>query len=158
MRERAGVWGWSIGRVVATSAATTVLAFAAVSCGSDADQSGAGAGAGAGAGGDSVSDVTSPGGVSAANGERLARSSGCAGCHGQNFGGGAGPSLVGLAGSEVTLVDGSTVIADTNYLTRSIAEPSADLVADYNLKMPANGLSDAEIADIVAYIETLADG
>jgi cytochrome c oxidase subunit 2 len=144
------VRGWSIGRIVTASAATTVLAFAAVSCGSDAGQSAAD-------GGD-VPDVTTPGGASVTNGEQLARSSGCAGCHGQNFGGGAGPSLVGLAGSEVTLVDGSTVIADTAYLTRSIAEPSADLVADYNLKMPANGLSDAEIADIVAFIETLADG
>ena len=93
MRERAGVGGWSIGRVVAASAATTVLAFAAVSCGSDAGQPGAD-------GGDAA-DVTTSGGASVTNGEQLARSSGCAGCHGQNFGGGAGPSLVGLAGSEV---------------------------------------------------------
>lgn len=148
MRERA--WSWSIGRIVAASAATAVLAFAAVSCGSDASQSSSDGGG--------VTDVTSAGGASAANGEQLARSSGCAGCHGQDFGGGAGPSLVGLAGSEVVLADGSTVIADTAYLTRAIANPSADLVADYTLKMPANGLSDAEIADIVAYIETLADG
>ncbi len=104
------------------------------------------AGTGGGEGGDAV------------NGEQLARSMGCAGCHGQDFGGGAGPSLVGLAGSEVPLADGTTVVADTAYLTRSIANPSADLVADYNLKMPANSLSDAEIADIVAFIETLADG
>ncbi len=150
MRERAGAGGWAIGRVLAASAATAVLAFAAVSCGNDAGQPGAD-------GGDAA-DVTTFGGASVTNGEQLARSSGCAGCHGQNFGGGAGPSLVGLAGSEVSLADGSTVIADTAYLTRSIAEPSADLVADYNLKMPANGLSDAEIADIVAFIETLADG
>ena len=150
VRERAGVRRRSIGRIVTASAAATFLAFAGVSCGSDADQSGDG--------GSGAADGTSPGGASVATGEQLARSSGCAGCHGQNFGGGAGPSLVGLAGSEVTLADGRTVIADTAYLTRSIAEPSADLVADYNLRMPANGLSDAEIADIVAFIETLADG
>jgi len=66
--------------------------------------------------------------------------------------------LVGLAGSQVELADGTTLVADTAYLTRAIANPSADLVADYNLKMPANTLSDAEIADIVAYIETRADG
>ncbi len=151
MRERARVRGWSTGRIVAASVAT-VLAFAAVSCGSDADQSGSGGG------GDGVSDVTSPGGASAANGEQLARSNGCTGCHGPDFGGGAGPRLVGVAGSEVTLADGSTIVADNAYLTRSIAQPSADLVADYNLKMPANALSDADIADIVAFIETLADG
>jgi len=148
--ERAGARRWSVGRIVVASMATTVLAFTAVSCGSDADRSGAAGGA--------VPDVTSAGGASVANGEELARSRGCAGCHGSNFGGGAGPSLVGLAGSQVTLVDGSTVVADTDYLIRSIAQPSADLVADYNLKMPANNLSDDEIADIVAYIETLADG
>ncbi len=139
-----------MGRLVVASVATTALAFAAVSCGSDADQSGSSDGG--------VTDVASPGAASVAMGEQLARSNGCAGCHGANFGGGAGPSLVGLAGSEVTLADGSTLVADTAYLTRAIADPSADIVADYNLRMPANGLSDAEIADIVAFIETLADG
>lgn len=103
----------------------------------------------------SVGDGT---GGDAVRGEQLARSSGCAGCHGQDFGGGAGPSLVGLAGADVLLEDATTVIADTAYLTRSITDPGAQVVAGYNLRMPANGLSDAEIADIVAYIETLADG
>jgi cytochrome c oxidase subunit 2 len=128
------------------------LAFAAVSCGGGGEQTGSGDGE------SGSPDVTAPADAAVANGEQLARSSGCAGCHGQNFGGGAGPSLVGLAGSDVTLADGSVVVADTAYLTRAIAEPSADLVAGYNLRMPANGLSDAEIADIVAYIETLAEG
>ena len=91
-------------------------------------------------------------------GEQLARSKGCAGCHGQDFGGGAGPTWIGLAGSEVVLVDGSTLVADDEYLTRAIADPSADLVDGYNLKMPANTLTADEIADIVAYINTLADG
>ncbi len=94
----------------------------------------------------------------AVNGEQLSRSKGCAGCHGQDFGGGAGPGWIGLAGSDVELADGTVVVADTDYLIRAIADPSAELVADYTLKMPANNLSDAEIADIVAYIETLADG
>ena len=85
------------------------------------------------------------------------RSSGCAGCHGQNFGGGAGPSWLGLAGSDVTLVDGTTVVADDAYLTAAIAEPSKDLVDGYTLKMPPNNLDDAEVADIVAYINALAD-
>jgi len=90
-------------------------------------------------------------------GEQLARSKGCAGCHGQDFDGGAGPGWIGLAGSEVVLVDGSTLVADDDYLTRAIADPSADLVEGYNLKMPANNLTADEIAEIVAYINTLAD-
>ena len=122
------------------------MAFAAVSCGPSADE--------AGVGGDAGATADAP----AADGEQLLRSSGCAGCHGADFRGGAGPSLVGLAGSQVTLADGSTLLADTAYLTRAIANPSADLVADYNLKMPANAWTDVEIADIVAYIDTRADG
>ena len=56
------------------------------------------------------------------------------------------------------LADGTTVIADDEYLTTAIADPSAQLVDGYTLRMPANNLTDAEIADIVAYIKTLADG
>lgn len=158
----AGTRRWSSGRSMIAAAATTcALAFSAVSCGGSSDGGSAddvGSGDVVSTDNSSAETPSAGGGASAANGEQLARSNGCAGCHGQDFGGGAGPGLVGLAGSEVTLADGSTVIADTAYLTRSIAEPSAELVADYALKMPANGLSDAEIADIVAYIETLADG
>ena len=140
--------GRSLHRAVVAAAATASLAmaFAAVSCGPSADE--------AEVGGDAGATADAP----AAGGEQLLRSSGCAGCHGADFRGGAGPSLVGLAGSQVTLADGSTLLADTAYLTRAIANPSADLVADYNLKMPANALTDVEIADIVAYIETRADG
>ena len=52
---------------------------------------------------------------------------------------------------------GTTVVADDAYLTAAIAEPSRDLVDGYTLKMPANNLDDTEIADIVAYINALAD-
>jgi cytochrome c oxidase subunit 2 len=135
-----------LARLALAAGASLSLALGAAACGSGADE--------AGTGGDGAPAA----GSAAANGEQLLRSSGCAGCHGADFRGGAGPSLVGLAGSTVTLADGTTMVADTAYLTRAIADPSADLVADYNLRMPANGLTDAEIADIVAYIETLADG
>jgi cytochrome c oxidase subunit 2 len=124
------------------------MGLAAVSCGDDTDESDAA----------TVTDApgaTVDGAGDPANGEQLSRSSGCAGCHGQDFGGGAGPEWIGLAGSDVELTDGTVVVADTAYLTRAIADPSAELVAGYNLKMPANSLSDAEIADIVAFIETL---
>ena len=139
-----------LARLALAAGASLTLALGAAACGSGADE--------AGTGGDGAPTDAPAAGSAAANGEQLLRSSGCAGCHGADFRGGAGPSLVGLAGSTVTLADGTTMVADTAYLTRAIADPSADLVADYNLRMPANGLTDAEIADIVAYIETLADG
>ena len=152
MTERRATPRRQASHLVVAAVATFGLAVAASACGDDAGN------------GDSAAATieapagTSAGGGDAVRGEQLARSTGCAGCHGQDFGGGAGPSLVGLAGAEVPLEDGTTVIADTAYLIRSIADPGAEVVADYNLRMPANNLSDAEIADVVAYIETLADG
>lgn len=138
-----------LARIGVASAITIAMASAAVSCGDDGGETGSSTAAG-----------TAPpaGGADVVNGEQLSRSWGCAGCHGSDFGGGAGPGWVGLAGSERTLVDGTVVIADTAYLTRAIADPLAEVVAGYTLRMPANNLSDAEIADIVAFIETLADG
>lgn len=130
-------------RLAVAGAATAVLAFGAACSADSPDEAAAPA-------------DTSPEALAAVNGERLARSMGCAGCHGQDFDGAAGPPLVGLAGSEVALVDGTTV-ADDDYLTRAIADPGAEVVEGYSLRMPANSLSDAEIADIVAFINTLAD-
>jgi mono/diheme cytochrome c family protein len=146
-------------RLGAASAVTVLMALAAVSCGDGADDAADVAESGAVAGTESsaVGDSSAAGGDPVI-GEQLSRSQGCAGCHGPDFGGGAGPEWTGLAGSQVTLADGSTVVADTAYLVRAIADPSAELVADYNLRMPANTLSDEEIAHIVAFIETLADG
>ena len=129
-------------RFFVAAGATLIMAVAGVACASDDGTS------------DAVPTDLSP---AAQRGEQLSRSMGCAGCHGQDFGGGAGPSWIGLAGSEVTLVDGNTVVADDTYLTAAVAEPSKDLVDGYTLKMPANNLTDAEVADIVAYIQALAD-
>ena len=153
MTERGATRRRQAAHLAVAAVATLGLAVAASACGDDGDGNGDGAAATI-----EAPAGTSAGGGDAVRGEQLARSTGCAGCHGQDFGGGAGPSLVGLAGAEVPLADGTTVVADTAYLIRSIADPGAELVADYNLRMPANNLSDAEIADIVAYIETLADG
>jgi cytochrome c oxidase subunit 2 len=92
-----------------------------------------------------------------ARGRKIALSSGCAGCHGANGQGGVGPTWKGLAGSDVELRDGSVIVADDAYLVRAIKEPGADLRAGYNLQMPQNRLSDAEIADVVAYIKDLGE-
>jgi cytochrome c oxidase subunit II len=116
---------------------------------------GAACGSGGGGGG-SASDP--PAGTAAARGKQLSLSAGCAGCHGANFAGGAGPTWIGIAGEEVELADGTTVVRDEAYLIRSIADPNAEIVAGYTLRMPANNLTDDEIADIVAFIETLGDG
>jgi cytochrome c oxidase subunit 2 len=92
----------------------------------------------------------------AAEGRDLVRSEGCASCHGANGQGGVGPSFVGLYGSEVTLDDGTTVIADEAYLRESITDPRAKTVDGYGLPMPTNDLSDADVDAIIAYIAALA--
>lgn len=135
----------SISRVSLAALVTSALAFAGAACGADGDTSSPSA-----AGDDSAESAD-------ARGEQIARSRGCAGCHGQDFDGGAGPSWIGLAGSDVALADGSTIVADQDYLVRAIAEPGADLLEGYSLQMPANNLSDAEIDDVVAFISSLTD-
>lgn len=91
----------------------------------------------------------------AQRGKDTALSNGCASCHGAQGQGGVGPTWIDLAGSDVELEDGSTVVADDAYLVRSIVDPDAEKVAGYTLPMPVNGLSDAQAADIVAYIKEL---
>jgi cytochrome c oxidase subunit 2 len=89
-------------------------------------------------------------------GKNTANANGCASCHGANGQGGVGPTWIDLAGSEVELTDGTTLIADDDYLLRAILDPDAEEVAGYQIKMPANGLSDAEAANIVTYINELS--
>jgi cytochrome c oxidase subunit 2 len=98
-----------------------------------------------------------PDGLSApaTEGRTIARDNGCAACHGTDGEGGIGPAWVGLAGSTVTLEDGSEVIADTEYLRRSILEPGADLVDGYTIEMPKADLDPAEVDALIAYIEAL---
>lgn len=93
----------------------------------------------------------------ALEGRSVAQSKGCAACHGANGAGSVGPPFVGLFGSEVSLQSGETVIADRDYLERSILEPSAQLVEGYNLPMPRTELTSAEIDAVIAYIEELSE-
>ena len=103
-------------------------------------------------GGDSAGPDLSP---AAAEGRAIAQEAGCVSCHGADGGGQVGPAWKGLAGSQVTLSDGTTVVADTEYLTRAILDPGADLADGYTVLMPANELSAADVASVVAYIEEL---
>lgn len=89
-------------------------------------------------------------------GRSVVRSKGCASCHGSDGGGGVGPAFVALAGSEVPLEDGTTVVADREYLVESIVDPQAKIVAGYNLPMPRTELTDEEIDAVIDYIEELA--
>jgi cytochrome c oxidase subunit 2 len=89
-------------------------------------------------------------------GKALAVANGCAACHTIDGSKLIGPTWLGLAGSEVELVDGTTVTADDDFLFESIKSPQATIVAGFEgQQMPVYGFSDEQIADIVAYIKTL---
>lgn len=87
-------------------------------------------------------------------GERLFNTKGCIACHGPGGSGGMAPAWKGLYLTEVTLTDGTTVIADDAYLALSITDPTAQQVKGYPL-MPPNQLTDAEVQAVVDFIKTL---
>ncbi|MGI9051037.1 MAG: c-type cytochrome [Ilumatobacteraceae bacterium] len=128
------------------------LLLAVAACGGGG---GGGGGQDGGDGGNGGDD--GPNAALAAEGMQVALRSGCAGCHGANGEGGVGPPWIGLAGSEVVLSDGTTVVADEAYLAASIKTPDAQKVPGYAVAMPVNQLSDADISKVVAYIQSLQD-
>lgn len=85
-------------------------------------------------------------------GREVAIVKGCMSCHGDDGVGDVGPAWTGLSGSSVELVDGRVVVADDEYLRRSITDPGADVVDGYTLLMPENDLTDGEVSAVVAYI------
>jgi len=92
----------------------------------------------------------------ATRGQSIYVESGCAGCHGRDGAGGVGPTLVGIRDTERPLMDGTTVIADQEYLIRSIMEPHAELVDGYTLRMPTNNLTLEQVLDVIVFIDELS--
>jgi cytochrome c oxidase subunit 2 len=93
-----------------------------------------------------------------AGGEQLFDSYGCAGCH---VGSNAvhAPPLAGIYGHLVPLADGTSVVADDEFIRDSILEPKKRVVAGYRPIMPsfADVVSDADLAELVAYIKSLGN-
>ncbi|HVJ89880.1 MAG TPA: cytochrome c oxidase subunit II [Labilithrix sp.] len=94
------------------------------------------------------------------HGRMVAERRQCVACHtldGQRH---IGPTWSRLYGSVRVLVDGRHVIADEAYLTRSMMEPSKDVVDGYADVMPIYQglLSASETAALVELIRSLRDG
>jgi cytochrome c oxidase subunit II len=89
----------------------------------------------------------------AAQGRKLFQQYGCVDCHEAN----RAPSLQGLYGQPVLLSDGSTVIADANYVRQKLLTPAATIPAGYQPIMPsfAGRLSEEDILAIIAYIQSI---
>jgi len=92
----------------------------------------------------------------AAGGEKLFAELACNTCHKPDSSG-RGPVLNGVAGKPVLLADGSTVVADDNYLRESIMNPQARIVAGFQPLMPTfQGLVNEEgLLQLIAYIKGL---
>lgn len=68
-----------------------------------------------------------------------------------------GPTWKGLAGSEVKLDGGTKRLADEVYLRKAITEPKGETVAGFANTMPSYpGLTDAEVADLIVYLQALS--
>lgn len=94
---------------------------------------------------------------SAERGLKLAQQSGCASCHGSDFGGGTGPTFQGIIGQTVAFRGGGSGVVDRDYLIESIKYPDKKRRAGYSVVMPYNNLTDDQISDIVDYIEALSN-
>lgn len=88
-------------------------------------------------------------------GQILAVQNGCIGCHSIDGTPLTGPTWFGLYESQRQLEDGGSVAADDAYITESILDPLAKIVAGYPLVMPPYDLTDEQIANLIAYIKTL---
>ncbi len=92
----------------------------------------------------------------AQSGEQLFLNLGCNSCH-VTTGRGIGPSLVGLLGREEALTTGERIVADVQYIRRSILDPRAQIVAGYPAVMPTyeGQIDEDELFRLVEYIRSL---
>jgi cytochrome c oxidase subunit 2 len=94
-----------------------------------------------------------------AEGRDVAARRGCLNCHTLDGQPHIGPTWAGLYGSPVPLEGGRVVVADDAYLTRSMMDPQADVVAGYKPVMPTfhGVLGEPEVAALVELIRSLQD-
>lgn len=102
-----------------------------------------------------LSGGTSEGSL-AQKGQKLFQDLACVSCHAPD-GTGRGPKLEGVYGSEVHLANGTTVLADENYIRESILNPQAKLVAGYQPQMPTfQGLVNEEgVMALLEYVKSM---
>lgn len=97
-------------------------------------------------------------GTLAARGEKVFRSFGCSGCHG-NSATVRAPPLEGLYGKPVPLQDGTITIADEHYIRDSILLPRSQIAAGYTPVMPSfeGKIAEDDLVAVVAYIKSIGD-
>ena len=98
----------------------------------------------------------------ASQGEQVFVRNGCKTCHAtspaERTSASIGPPLYGLFGRSVPLENGYSVVAEEQYLRRSILEPMAETVSGYRPVMPTytGRLTEEDVMKIVAFIKSLS--
>jgi cytochrome c oxidase subunit II len=89
-------------------------------------------------------------------GQQLARIKGCFGCHSIDGTRLQGPTWLNLFGSTREFTDGTTAVADENYLRESILEPGRRVVATYPNAMQSyqGRLTEEELNAIITYLRS----
>ena len=79
----------------------------------------------------------------------------CNTCHSIDGSRKVGPTFQGLYGKEHAMADGSTVVADEDYLRESILQPGAKIVEGYQNVIPASytGLNEQQLSALIAFIK-----
>ncbi len=90
-------------------------------------------------------------------GAELYKRKGCGQCHSVDGSANTGPTWKGLYGTKRVFTDGSSAVADENYLRESILDPGKHVVKGFDPVMPRTSISDREIDMIIAYIKSLKD-
>ncbi len=88
-------------------------------------------------------------------GLQIVKNQGCLTCHSTTGERIVGPTWKGLWGKKRTFSDGSSAVADENYIRESIVQPAAKIVQGYPPGMSPFSLKDEQIAAIIAYMKTL---
>lgn len=90
-------------------------------------------------------------------GRLLTVSNGCTGCHSLDGTPLTGPTWLGIFGRQEQMSDGTTIVVDEAYITESILNPNAKIVAGFPSPsvMPAFSFTDEQLANIIAYLKTL---
>lgn len=111
----------------------------------------------AGCGGDDAASPSDgpPPPAEAQRGLEVVRAQGCTACHSADGRDAIGPTWKGLHGSTVQLDDGSSVVADDEYLIRSIEEPDAQIREGFRANMPQRSLDADELDAVLAYLRAI---
>jgi cytochrome c oxidase subunit 2 len=102
-------------------------------------------------------DYSPPLGNLVDQGRRLAQEQGCLKCHSVDGSQHIGPTWLDLYGRRERLSDGRIIAVDEGYITESMMDPFAKIVAGFKPVMPSfeNKLAGPEVAAIVEYIKSL---